>query len=249
MKKFVTISGNRAGSTWYQHMMNSIKGVSSDYEAQLEMNVPTPQHLPLLKESFSLENILESLASEEQSHVVGTKIVLPGIRRYTDSDFEFLKRILSDYHIIHIGRDYFDSYYSKFLNRGHLLNEQGRKPAKHTKYWLSKEEKNTFVPREIDLKELEKDLSNRLNNEKLILKHLKTKKNYQHIEYDKIPEFFIDSALKICKEIDKKSLEEALKSPSTKKHKEIKKSDSINNYSQVIEIENEYRMLRKELFL
>lgn len=247
MQKFITISGNRAGSTWFQHMMNSLEGVCSDYEAQIERTVPTPQHLPLLAPNFSLETTLVNLAKESNSIISGTKVVLPGTKRYEQSDFDILFEMLTDFQIIHIGRDYFDCYYSKFLNRGHLLNENGVPPAKHTEYWLSSSPKNHFTEKTIDKEALIRDLENRLNNDSLIFKNFSKEKNYKYIEYNDIKDRFIEITKEITPKIEEEKALETLNNPATIKHKKIEKKDSIKNYEEIKEIEETYKIKRNKL--
>jgi hypothetical protein len=248
-RNFITLSGNRCGSTWLQFMFNCLPDVSADFEAQLVNEVPTSFHIALKSAQTNLYNIFDKLADDSKCQIAGTKLVVPPSHLLNFSDIEFLRNTIDkNTAIIQIGRKYLDSCLSKLRNAGHLQNDNGMSPPKHTQQWLRKDPPLSITEKiSVDLEWLKNDLEIRLRHDELFLCLAEDLRKYTYVEYNDIKHKFSSLVAFIGSQASDIEISEILSAPPTKKLPNWNVEESILNFSEINKIGDIYERHRIEL--
>ena len=130
------VSGNRCGSTLLECMLGELADVSVDFEFQWTDKVPTPAHVSLMQQNDIKSFLRESLP---KNRILGSKLVVPPVHSISNKNISDLSKIFKNIFIIHIGRNYFDSFLSKYRGSGHVKSEHYHQDGKRIEGWQNME--------------------------------------------------------------------------------------------------------------
>mgnify|MGYP001373573427 CR=1 FL=1 len=126
-KKFILVSNQRCGSTWFITSVGNCDKVITDFEVkwskELLLGKQSPYHLFLKDNSFY--NIFNENSFSGENILVGTKFVFDFYKQFPPEHYlDFINKF-QGYPIIHLQRDYIDVLRSKLIGKvTHLLNTQ-----------------------------------------------------------------------------------------------------------------------------
>lgn len=248
---FLTVSGNRVGSTYLEFMLDCLPDVRTDYEFQWRKSTRTPLHIALDTPGFDLSSKLTEIAGD--SYVGGSKLVVPPEDDLGVKDFKALRRaLISELSLVHIGRRYLDSYLSKLMNLGHLRNPEGIEPKNEIHIWLQESLKDDLgIPGNgklsVDEDDLLRDLKKRYRHDALFFSLNDGSRPYMYVEYSEIESKFEEIVAFISSNATGPQISKILKSPPTKMLPRVEFSDHLENYTRVCEIGDYFESKRQRL--
>jgi len=195
-KKFILVSNQRCGSTWFITSIGNCDKAITDYEVkwskELLIGKQSPYHLFLENNSFY--NIFNQASFLGNNKLVGTKFVFDFYKQFPPEQYKDFINKFQGYSIIQLQRDYIDVLRSKLIGKvTHLLNtkyiEKNRLIDKtifaKQKDYINIIEKTDTNKKTINFNVANSYLINLFINDVLALS-LRNKNDFITIDYDEI---------------------------------------------------------------
>lgn len=241
IRKCVSVSMNRSGSTFFVSTLANIPKIVGDFEIQVVDDVPTHSHRSL--QNFSLEEIFNSIFLTQKNITMGvSKIVISPdhIFSYNKTLSLLLKELLKIDQVVVIIRPWFEQFYSKYLGGGHLTNNKNMLPF-HLRNFYSNPDlfaKRFYMDRrELNLEECLKDLGRREEIQLKLLDPICKLKNSILIEYKNI-HAYLKSFLREYFDLSETQIENFVVNSPTIKLSSPSEQDLFLNISEVQKIKN-----------
>lgn len=259
--KFLIVSNGRTGSTWLETMLGELPDVEVDYEFKWAPRYPSsPSHMVIPSKDFSCSQALEGISST--APIVGSKLVLDPsmwLDRNDDEYRELKATIDKDIRIIHLKRNYADTFFSHCRGYANMLRVRDRSAnskilasienslSEDTKYNLVRkmirDKKKQAVPPiacVVHMKAL-------LENDKWIAILREQRVHFIDIDYSEIPSRFAEIVKFIGSGASKGKINDVLRNSPTKKLPSVRASEYIQNAEEIVKISYVFEA-KKRLF-
>jgi hypothetical protein len=252
---FLILSGNRCGSTWLTFMLNALPDVRAEFEFQWADAVPSELHVAMKRPGFDLQSALTAVS--ESGSIRGSKMVFAGSRRLSTADYTAIRAAIPDgIKVVHLSRNYFDSFLSKFRNAGHMRNREGVDPPQRCAAWLVQQPTAWYrkpqhlddgAREAIDPDVLIADLTSRLANEEFCCSLAARAPDYMIVDYVNLASRFEGIARHVGSQASQDEVQEIVLRQPTSKLPPMDYSLFIANFTVVAQIGAEFEIKRQEL--
>ncbi|MEZ0370695.1 MAG: sulfotransferase domain-containing protein [Candidatus Sericytochromatia bacterium] len=248
--RFLSVSGNRCGSTWLEFMLNQLPGVRTDFEFQWVSTPPSELHVAMDQPGFDIDRAFGRI-SPTTPHV-GSKLVFPGQNpAWSATDQAGLRRVLApDIRIIHVSRSYKDAYLSWRRGSGHVKNTQCEIQTTGIQKWLWSEYQDTFFsetrPIALDLDECRRNFEHRLIAEKFYCSLAQSHRYYQ-VRYENIGKEFKQILDFLDIAYQDQVINRLVNNPPTQKLPRMDYQRAVTNFDAYLDLAGSYDAQRLEL--
>ena len=199
IKKVISVSMNRSGSTFFVTTLSTLPNIVGDYEIQVVNDIPTPFHRSLCDQS--VEEIFSSIVGNQKNiNVCVSKIVIAPQHEFSFS--RALPLLLAELQkmsiVVVIIRPWYEQFYSKYLGGGHLTSDANRLPANLKNFYAEKdffEKRFEMHKRNLDAEHLIQDLKKREEISLNLLDPISRLDNSILLEYENLSRFLKSFAL------------------------------------------------------
>jgi hypothetical protein len=247
--KFLVMSNARSGSTWLESMLGELDDVRVDFEFKWRPvgYDPQPIHVVIPDGEFSCSRALQRISAD--APVVGTKLVLDP-RPHAREEYEALeKTIEEEIRIIHLKRDYTDTFCSLLRGCFNALSDPDRHGDSELIRTLRHHTENDVETaltrwrseaREVPPDQVEYNMQVFLDNDEWIAGLSKGRARFMELDYREIKERFPEVAKFVGSSAPAEAVEKVLDNPVTMKLPSLAPWETITNYTRIIEIGNVY---------
>ena len=255
MKKIITLSLNRSGSTFFISTLSNLSNCYGDFEINMTEEIPTNTHRSLIK--TNIYQIFNELAEQNKNaNIICSKIVLAPQHDFNiKKSLEILKHELKKIEkIIIILRPWYEQFFSKYIGAGHFSTNKNNLPKYMREFYIDDidilKDRCKHRKTELDISLFKKSMNRRMEIQSDLLHPISTMENAITIQYKNIHQYLISMILELT-EMNKAQAELIVKNAPTKKLSGYypNEQELFSNFEEVLKLKDFYNLSYEKTLL